>query len=206
MISNFRRESRSRIRRASIDVHPRHERPLQCHGGASGARGRRVDRGAASRTVVHRFGQAEILSGIAILPQGRRRASLEAAANAIFRDDFAGRVLPFDGEAAMAYADVFSARRAAGSDGRSDDCSDRTHQRRERRHARHRRFRGLRPHGDRSVDGVVRLRDFTRGTVPGWLQKTVDRRTAALSGTLRLADIDADISAERRKRSVVRGR
>jgi predicted nucleic acid-binding protein len=59
--------------------------------------------------------QAEILSGIAILPQGRRRASLEAAANAIFRDDFAGRVLPFDGEAAMmAYADVFSARRRAG--------------------------------------------------------------------------------------------
>jgi predicted nucleic acid-binding protein len=58
--------------------------------------------------------QAEILSGIAILPQGRRRASLEAAANAIFRDDFAGRVLPFDGEAAVAYADVFSARRRAG--------------------------------------------------------------------------------------------
>jgi len=58
--------------------------------------------------------QAEILSGIAILPQGRRRASLEAAANAIFRDDFAGRVLPFDGEAAVAYADVFAARRRAG--------------------------------------------------------------------------------------------
>jgi len=58
--------------------------------------------------------QAEILSGIAILPQGRRRASLETAANAMFRDDFAGRVLPFDGEAAVAYADVFSARRRAG--------------------------------------------------------------------------------------------
>ena len=41
--------------------------------------------------------QAEILSGIAILPEGRRRASLEAAADAMFRDDFAGRVLPFDG-------------------------------------------------------------------------------------------------------------
>ena len=77
--------------------------------------------------------QAEILSGIAILPQGGRRASLETAANAMFRDDFAGRVLPFDGEAAIAYADVFSARRAAGSDGRSDDCSDRPHQRRQRR-------------------------------------------------------------------------
>ena len=58
--------------------------------------------------------QAEILSGIAVLPQGRRRASLEAAANAMFGEDFAGRVLPFDSEAAIAYADVFSARRRAG--------------------------------------------------------------------------------------------
>jgi predicted nucleic acid-binding protein len=58
--------------------------------------------------------QAEILSGIAILPESRRRASLQAAADAMFRDDFAGRVLPFDGEAAIAYAEVFSARRRAG--------------------------------------------------------------------------------------------
>jgi predicted nucleic acid-binding protein len=82
--------------------------------------------------------QAEILSGIAILPQGRRRASLETAANAMFRDDFAGRVLPFDGEAAIAYADCLfgaGAGRAAGGDGRSDDCGDRPHQRRECRHA-----------------------------------------------------------------------
>src|SRR5271163_1936063 len=58
--------------------------------------------------------QAEILSGIAVLPQGRRRSSLEASANAMFSEDFAGRVLPFDSEAAIAYADVFSARRRAG--------------------------------------------------------------------------------------------
>ena len=32
----------------------------------------------------------------------------------LFREDFAGRVLPFDSEAAIAYADVFSARRRAG--------------------------------------------------------------------------------------------
>jgi toxin FitB len=58
--------------------------------------------------------QAEILSGIAVLPQGHRRASLEAAANAMFGEDFAGRVLSFDSEAAIAYADVFSTRRRAG--------------------------------------------------------------------------------------------
>ncbi len=58
--------------------------------------------------------QAEILSGIAILPEGRRRLVLEAAARAMFSVDFEGRVLPFDGEAAIAYADMFAARRRAG--------------------------------------------------------------------------------------------
>ena len=58
--------------------------------------------------------QAEILSGIAILPDGRRRVDLEAAARAMFADDFQGRVLSFDGAAAAAYAELFAARRRAG--------------------------------------------------------------------------------------------
>ncbi len=58
--------------------------------------------------------QAEILSGIAILPDGRRRADLEAAARAMFADDFQGRVLPFDSAAAAAYAEMFATRRKAG--------------------------------------------------------------------------------------------
>ena len=58
--------------------------------------------------------QAEILSGIAVMPEGRRRLALEAAANAMFREDFAGRVLPFDIDAAATYAGVFAARRRAG--------------------------------------------------------------------------------------------
>lgn len=57
--------------------------------------------------------QAEILSGIAILPDGRR-LGLEAAARAMFLEDFEGRVLPFDSEAAIAYAAFFAARRRAG--------------------------------------------------------------------------------------------
>jgi predicted nucleic acid-binding protein len=32
----------------------------------------------------------------------------------MFLEDFAGRVLPFDAEAAFAYADLFAARRRAG--------------------------------------------------------------------------------------------
>jgi predicted nucleic acid-binding protein len=58
--------------------------------------------------------QAEILSGLAIMREGRRRRDLEAAARAMFMEDFEGRVLPFGTEAAAAYADLFAARRRAG--------------------------------------------------------------------------------------------
>src|SRR4051794_8273734 len=58
--------------------------------------------------------QAEILGGIAILPDGHRRAALETAARAMFAEEFAARVLPFDSAAALAYAALFAARRQAG--------------------------------------------------------------------------------------------
>lgn len=58
--------------------------------------------------------QAEILSGLAFLPEGRRRSALEAAAQAIFREDFEGRILPFEMETAQTYADIFALRRRAG--------------------------------------------------------------------------------------------
>jgi len=58
--------------------------------------------------------KAEILYGIAGLPEGRRRAALAAAAEAMFIDDFAGRVLPFDEAAAVHYADIVAARRREG--------------------------------------------------------------------------------------------
>jgi predicted nucleic acid-binding protein len=41
-------------------------------------------------------GKSEILHGIAVLPEGRRRLGLAAAAEAVFADDFEGRVPPFD--------------------------------------------------------------------------------------------------------------
>jgi predicted nucleic acid-binding protein len=58
--------------------------------------------------------KAEILYGIATLPEGRRRAALAAAAEAMFNDDFAGRVLPFDEEAAVHYAEIVAERRREG--------------------------------------------------------------------------------------------
>ena len=58
--------------------------------------------------------KAEILYGIAALPRGRRRTALAAAAAAMFSVDFAGRVLPFDGNAAGHFAEIVAARRRAG--------------------------------------------------------------------------------------------
>jgi toxin FitB len=54
------------------------------------------------RTALYRtsIDKAEIFYGIAVLPEGRRRAALAAAAEAMFIDDFAGRVLHFDEKAA----------------------------------------------------------------------------------------------------------
>ena len=58
--------------------------------------------------------QAEILHGIVLLPAGKRRAALEAAAEAMFAQEFNGRVLPFGSEAARAYAQIASQRRRLG--------------------------------------------------------------------------------------------
>ena len=58
--------------------------------------------------------QSEILYGVAQLPRGRRRSSIEEAVEAMFAEDFAGRLLPFDSAAARAFATLAAARRKAG--------------------------------------------------------------------------------------------
>jgi len=58
--------------------------------------------------------QAEILHGILLLPRGKRRNALEVAARAMFDEDFAGRVLAFDSDAAPRYAAIARDRRRAG--------------------------------------------------------------------------------------------
>ena len=49
-----------------------------------------------------------------VLPKSRRRESLLAAAEAMFAEDFAERVLAFDSEAARAFARIAARRRAVG--------------------------------------------------------------------------------------------
>lgn len=58
--------------------------------------------------------QAEILYGLALLPEGKRRDGLRDAAYAMFEEDFAGRILPFDTDAALAYSDIAAERRLDG--------------------------------------------------------------------------------------------
>jgi predicted nucleic acid-binding protein len=58
--------------------------------------------------------QAEILYGIERLPKGKRRDALAGDAVALFESDFRGRILPFDSDAAAAYAEIMAGRRARG--------------------------------------------------------------------------------------------
>jgi len=47
--------------------------------------------------------------------RGRRRTALVAAAEAMFVEDFAGRILPFEARAAARYPEIVLARRHAGN-------------------------------------------------------------------------------------------
>ena len=58
--------------------------------------------------------EAEIRYGIARMPEGQKRSRLAAAVDGIFGIDLAGRVLPFDSDAARAYAGIVSRRERAG--------------------------------------------------------------------------------------------
>jgi toxin FitB len=58
--------------------------------------------------------EAEMLFGLAIMPSGPRRERLRRGIDTIFSALFMGRVLPFDRNAARAYADLAADRRKVG--------------------------------------------------------------------------------------------
>lgn len=76
----------------------------------------------ASELFLSTISEAELRAGAAILPAGKRRDSLTNVIDAMIRDDFAGRLLPFDSAAAKAYAGIAAARRAAGRPISEADC------------------------------------------------------------------------------------
>ena len=58
--------------------------------------------------------EAEIFYDIELLPKGKRREALLAAAESMFSEDFAGQILSFDSDAARAYSRVAARRRGLG--------------------------------------------------------------------------------------------
>lgn len=58
--------------------------------------------------------QAEILYGIALMPEVNRRERLTRAAYTAFDTYFRGRVLPFDSDAAETFAPLAASRRQTG--------------------------------------------------------------------------------------------
>ena len=68
------------------------------------------------------IGEAELRYGVAILPTGRRQAALLSVIDAILREDFVNRILPFDSHAAREFANIAAARRAAGRTVAPSDC------------------------------------------------------------------------------------
>jgi len=58
--------------------------------------------------------QAEMLYGLESLPVGRRRSTLQQAIEKMFEEEFLGRILPFDEDAARSFAKIVAARDALG--------------------------------------------------------------------------------------------
>lgn len=58
--------------------------------------------------------QAEMMLGARLLPTGKRRTALEGMLAAMFEEDFAERILPFDAAAVRAYVEIVSRRRSLG--------------------------------------------------------------------------------------------
>ncbi len=66
--------------------------------------------------------EAELRYGAAILPAGRRRDTLFLRIDAMLRDAFEERVLPFDRDAARVYGNIAAVRRSAGRPVAPADC------------------------------------------------------------------------------------
>jgi predicted nucleic acid-binding protein len=78
----------------------------------------RVIRWVASQTAISLYTTsityAEILHGILLLPAGKRRKNFEQAAEMMFDEDFAGRILAFGSDGAAFYAEVATERQRRG--------------------------------------------------------------------------------------------
>ena len=81
-----------------------------------------VSEQGTSNLYISTITEAELRYGVEIMPAGRRRDGLCAAMEAMFREDFAGRILPFDRSSAQAYAMIAAKRRSKGHPINHADC------------------------------------------------------------------------------------
>ncbi|MEB3067909.1 type II toxin-antitoxin system VapC family toxin [[Mycobacterium] vasticus] len=73
-----------------------------------------VDAFDATDVFVTAVTAAELMYGVARLPEGRRKQRLSVKVRALLEDDFADQVLPFDVPAAISYADIVASRERSG--------------------------------------------------------------------------------------------
>ncbi len=73
-----------------------------------------LDSLAADEVATTAITAAELLYGVERLPDGRRKTELSAAVRGLLSDDFQGRVLAFDEQAASQYAEIVSRRERLG--------------------------------------------------------------------------------------------
>ena len=66
--------------------------------------------------------QAELMYGVAIMPIGKRRSSLQSAIERWLASGFRERILPFDADASLIYAQIAARRRLAGQPIATADC------------------------------------------------------------------------------------
>ena len=73
-----------------------------------------LDRQAAEKLYLTSTSLAELLVGIDLLPDGKRKRGLDALLGELLERLFGPRILPFDASAAAAYAPLVARARAAG--------------------------------------------------------------------------------------------
>jgi toxin FitB len=73
-----------------------------------------LDSLAAGEVATTAITAAELLYGVARLPDGRRKAELSTAVHGLLNEDFRGRILSFDELAAGRYADIVAHRERLG--------------------------------------------------------------------------------------------
>jgi predicted nucleic acid-binding protein len=73
-----------------------------------------VDEFSASDVLVTAVTAAELMYGVARLPEGSRKRGLHMKVEGLLAEDFKDQILPFDALAAMHYPDIVASRERAG--------------------------------------------------------------------------------------------